>query len=49
MVYVTRGKVQEIVVDGTSFGTQTAVYLPVNRSVSVHHSGELEWVWQRVT
>lgn len=49
MVYITRGKVKEIVVDGTRLGAQTAVYVPVNRAVAVHYSGELEWVWQRVT
>jgi Pectate lyase superfamily protein len=48
MVYITRGKVKEVVVDGTSLGSQTAVYLPVNRSIAVHYTGNLEWVWQRV-
>lgn len=45
MVYITRGTVKEIVVDGTSIGSQTAVYLPVNRAIAIHFTGELEWVW----
>ena len=38
----------EMIVDGTSFGSQTAVYVPVNRTVAIRYTGELEWVWQRV-
>jgi hypothetical protein len=49
MVYITRGKAKEIVVDGTSLGAQTAVYLPINRAIAIHYTGETEWVWQRVT
>jgi hypothetical protein len=37
-----------MIVDGTGFGSQTAVYVPVNRSIKVSYSRELEWVWQRV-
>jgi hypothetical protein len=48
MVYITRGKVKEIIVDGTSVGAQSAVYLPVNRAIAVHYAGELGWIWQRV-
>lgn len=49
MVYITRGKVKEIILDGTTLGSQSAVYLPVNRSIAVHYRDELGWIWQRVT
>jgi hypothetical protein len=49
MVYITRGKVDQIIVDGTRLGPQSAVYLPVNRAIEIHYTGKLEWVWQRVT
>jgi Pectate lyase superfamily protein len=48
MVYITRGQVKEIVVDGTKLGAQTSVYVPINRSIEIQYAGKLEWMWQRV-
>lgn len=49
MVYLTCKHIKEVVVDGTNLQVQTAVCLPVNRSIVVNYSGELSWVWQRIT
>jgi hypothetical protein len=49
MVYITGRNVGEVVVDGVNLHVQKAAYLPVNRSIVIHYTGALSWVWQRVT
>lgn len=49
MVYITARKVTEVIVDGTNLHRQSAVYLPVNQSIVIQYTGDLSWVWQRVT
>ena len=48
MVYL-RGHVSKVVVEGINLGAQSAVCVPVSRKIEVHYSGELSWVWQRMT
>jgi hypothetical protein len=49
MVYLTGGKVSDVTVDGVRLRGQSAVYLPVNRSIAIDYDGDLSWLWQRVT
>lgn len=48
LVYITRGTIKEVTVDGTNLHVQSSVYVPANRSIAVRYTGELSWVWQRV-
>ncbi len=49
MVYLKGRHITAVIVDGIDFHVQTAVYLPVNRSIVVNYTGALSWVWQRMT
>jgi hypothetical protein len=49
MIYLSRAQIRNVRVDGIDLGVQSAVYIPVNRSIELDYEGTLSWVWQRVT
>jgi hypothetical protein len=49
MVYLSGANISQVTVDKVDLGLQTAIYLPVNRSIAIQYTGTLSWVWQRVT
>jgi len=49
MVYLVGKNIRDVIVADTHLPASGVIYLPVNHSITINYSGEVSWVWQRIT